>query len=65
MPNLQQIQKMARSNGLSNINKMKKAELIRAVQVAEGNSPCFQRISACGQMDCLFRGDCLIQEMRV
>ena len=64
MPSLQQIQKMARQKGLSNINRMKKAELIRAVQTAEGNSPCYQRISDCGQMDCLFRGDCLPQQMR-
>ena len=37
-----------------------KAELIRAIQQAEGNSTCFGRNNAseCGQSNCLWREDC-------
>lgn len=63
MPSVKQIQNMARQNGVNNIGKMKKDELIRAVQTAEGNAPCFGRIPDCGQSDCLFRGDCLGNRM--
>jgi len=40
--------------------KMKKAELIRAIQQAEGNEPCFDSgtAAACGQEACLWREDC-------
>jgi hypothetical protein len=37
-----------------------KKELIRAIQQAEGNSPCFgsNRVNECGQFNCLWREDC-------
>ena len=40
--------------------KLKKSELIRAIQVAENNTPCFDTGTAaeCGQTGCLWRGDC-------
>jgi hypothetical protein len=40
---------------------MKKAELIRAIQSAEGNSPCFQTNASdtCGQKDCCWHDDCM------
>ncbi|RII25689.1 MAG: SAP domain-containing protein [Geobacter sp.] len=40
--------------------KMKKADLIRAIQCAEGNEQCFETgmSSQCGQEDCLWREDC-------
>jgi hypothetical protein len=42
--------------------KMRKAELIRTIQQAEGNSPCFQTLKDdCGQQDCCWREDCLPQ----
>jgi len=44
---------------MKNISKMKKNELIWAVQQAEGNSDCFTRIPDCGLTDCCFRDDCL------
>jgi hypothetical protein len=35
-------------------------ELIKSIQQAEGNSPCFKSGSAsCGQQNCLWRIDCL------
>lgn len=40
--------------------KMKKAELIHAVQLAEGCTPCYGRSNGdCPQMECCWRGDCL------
>jgi len=40
--------------------KMTKAELIRAIQQAEHNTPCFATGAAttCGQSACLWREDC-------
>ena len=40
--------------------KLKKAELIRAIQLAEGNPVCFEtaQAEACGQTACLWRPDC-------
>ena len=39
--------------------KMKKIELIHAIQKAEGNNQCYGISYAyCGQMGCCFREDC-------
>lgn len=40
--------------------KMKKADLIRAIQCAEGNEQCFDtgKSAQCGQEECLWRDDC-------
>jgi hypothetical protein len=40
--------------------KMKKADLIHAIQVAEGCKPCFGRSGGqCAYTDCCFMKDCL------
>jgi len=40
--------------------KMKKAELIHAVQIAEGCTPCYGRSNGqCPHTDCCFMKDCL------
>lgn len=40
--------------------KMKKAELIHAIQLVEGNTPCFGKSNGqCPYTDCCFMGDCL------
>lgn len=53
------VRKKARAAGVD-AAKMKKAELIRAIQSAEGSFPCFGTAPAeCDQMDCCWRGDCL------
>ena len=58
---LSQIQEQARSLGLRPAAKMRKADLIRTVQTAEGNSPCFgaEWRFSCVQQDCAWRQDCL------
>lgn len=40
--------------------KMKKGDLIHAIQEKEGNYPCFDTADGqCDQMDCRWREDCL------
>lgn len=40
--------------------KLKKAELVRAIQRAENNPECFMigLLDRCVEYDCLWRGDC-------
>ena len=39
---------------------LRKAEMIRAIQTAEGNFDCFDTATDyCDQMSCLFRSNCL------
>ena len=54
-----EIKDKARGLGI-NPGKMKKAELIHSIQIAEGCSPCFGRSDGhCGYTDCCFMPDCL------
>lgn len=54
-----EIRAKAKSLGLTP-GKMKKAELIHAIQAAEGNTPCFGRSGGqCSQIQCCFMKDCL------
>ena len=40
--------------------KMKKPELIHAIQAAEGFAPCYGKSNGnCKEFDCCFRDDCL------
>jgi hypothetical protein len=57
---MQEIKKMATAMGIT-LGKMKKTDLIRAIQSAEGNSPCFQTeaYDTCGQKDCCWHDDCM------
>ena len=42
------------------VGKLKKAELVRAIQAADLNDPCFEtgKAAECGQEECLWREDC-------
>lgn len=57
---LEEIKEIAKRHDIK-VVKMKKAELVRAIQSAEGNDACFgtARVSGCGQDQCLWRSDCL------
>ena len=56
---VEQLQKMAIELGLKP-HGLKKAELIGAIQKAEGNFDCFGTASDyCDQVNCLFRRDSL------
>jgi hypothetical protein len=50
---------MATAKGVEDSGTLGKPELIRAIQVAEGNSPCYQSDIApvCGIEDCLWRAE--------
>ena len=40
--------------------KKNKADLIKSIQVKEGNNPCFKTAGTyCDQTDCCWRKDCL------
>ena len=56
---VKEIQGIAEKMGLK-ANKIKKAELVRMIQIAEENTPCFQTgaASSCGQENCLWLPDC-------
>jgi hypothetical protein len=54
-----EIKRKAKALGI-NWTKMKKSELIHAIQEAEGNTPCFGTSNGnCQQTDCCFIEDCL------
>jgi hypothetical protein len=58
--NIKETREKAKALGVKNYSKMKKADLIKAIQVAEGNAPCFQEITDCRQYDCCWMGDCQV-----
>ena len=53
-----QVRLKARSLGLTP-GRRKKAELIHAIQMAEGYSPCFGTDGNCSNHSCCFIGDCV------
>ncbi|HZV80687.1 MAG TPA: Rho termination factor N-terminal domain-containing protein [Geobacteraceae bacterium] len=57
--NMQEIKSIAKEKGVK-AGTMKKAELVQAIQQAEGNNACFNTGSSdsCGQSACLWKGDC-------
>jgi hypothetical protein len=57
---LKQIKDVARQKGIK-VSNMKKGNVIKAIQRAEGNFDCFGTAiqGVCDQMNCLWREDCL------
>lgn len=57
--NMQEIRGLAKDLGIKS-SKMKKAELIQAIQLSEGNFSCFATATTgeCDQMECIWRDDC-------
>lgn len=58
--NMKEVKAMAKRMGVAP-GTLKKADLIRAIQTAEHNDPCFDTAAktSCGQDICLWRKDCL------
>ena len=56
---LDAIREIAKKHGIKTA-RMKKADLIQAIQQAEGNEQCFEtgKSETCGQDDCSWREDC-------
>lgn len=53
------VKRKAKKLGI-NSGKMKKVDLIRSIQTAEGNTPCFGTTKGtCDQVKCCFIKDCL------
>lgn len=57
---VKQIKEIAKKNNIKPGN-MKKENIIRAIQISEGNFPCFGSATTgiCDQTNCLWREDCL------
>lgn len=57
--NIAQVHEKAKSLAIMTA-KISKADLIRQIQMEEGNFPCFDSAEDyCDQMECAFREDCL------
>ncbi len=56
--NVTEIRTKARQLAVKNYSRLNKTDLIRAIQVTEGNSPCYQQIEDCRVEDCCWRPDC-------
>ncbi|MBI5905021.1 MAG: SAP domain-containing protein [Deltaproteobacteria bacterium] len=59
MPNVKEVRNIARQLGIRS-TRMEKAEIIRAIQKAEGNFDCYGTATGeeCDQEECLWREDC-------
>ncbi len=57
--NMVELKVIARAHGIK-VGTMRKAELIKAIQRAEGNEDCYAtgKSHVCCQHDCLWRDDC-------
>jgi len=57
---LREIKEIAKEKGIR-VGNMKKENIIRSIQRAEGNFDCFGTAisGVCDQMNCLWRKDCL------
>ncbi len=56
---IQEIREIAKRMNITVNSSKTKLDLIRDIQVTEGNSPCYKAIANCGITDCLWRDDCL------
>ena len=56
---MQEVREIAKKMGIKTAN-MKKADIIKAIQLAEGNIDCYNsgKSAECGQDNCLWREDC-------
>ncbi len=59
-----EIRQKGRELGLTGLSAMRKADMIRAIQLKEGNSDCFGSPGRfdCLQFDCCWRSDCLTRK---
>ena len=57
---IQKVRSIAKTKEVNSF-RMSKGEIIRAVQEAEGNFPCFgtARDGFCDRKDCMWKEDCL------
>jgi hypothetical protein len=55
-----EVKTIAKQHGIK-VSKLKKAELIKSIQLAEGNFDCYATPTDgyCNQSECLWRADCM------
>ncbi len=58
--NIDEIKQLAKQYDIK-AGRVAKHELVRSIQQAEGNLPCFKREGSisCGEQNCLWREDCV------
>lgn len=58
--NIKEIKEIAAQHGVK-AGKLRKGDLIRAIQEAEGNPACFEsdKSITCGEKSCLWKEDCV------
>jgi hypothetical protein len=57
---MEEVKRKVTEMGLKLTPGMNKSEMIRAIQVAEGNMPCFRGCAeSCTQVSCCWRDDCM------
>ena len=58
---MQDLRVIAKEKGIDARVGRSKQDVIREIQVKEGNSPCFriEMKDLCSQKDCLWRSDCM------
>ena len=56
---IEEVRNIARSSGI-NPGKLSKIELIKSIQIKEGNFDCFATAynGQCDRVDCIWREDC-------
>lgn len=60
MMRMYEIEKKAKSLGIKDTAKYPKQELVKKIQLTEGNFDCFGSAKGyCDQYNCLWRRDCL------
>lgn len=58
---INEVRKIAKEYNIKGVVGKKKADIIREIQLAEGNFDCFGTAGyECEQIDCLWRDDCLL-----
>jgi hypothetical protein len=65
--NMQEIREVARATGVTRTGRVTKLQLIRDIQCAEGNFPCFATAlqARCDQSGCLWQQDCFSTASKV
>jgi len=59
--NVQEIRELAKDLGIKT-SRLSKIELVRSIQLREGNFDCFASAASCecDQMECAWRDDCFV-----
>ena len=64
--NMQEVREVAKNFGIKT-SRMSKAELIKSIQLSEGNFGCFSSAvnGECDQLACVWRADCFSSAKKI